>query len=74
MDSIFNPSTQEAEAGGPLEVNLVYRASFKDSQGYTKKPCLKQNKTNSNGLSRCFCNLRHRLLFLRTKVGLPAPT
>jgi hypothetical protein len=31
----FNPSTQEAEAGG---------FEFQDSQGYTEKPCLKKKK------------------------------
>jgi hypothetical protein len=38
----FNPSTQEAEAGGFL---AGLQSEFQDSQGYTEKPCLeKQNK------------------------------
>jgi len=36
--TIFNPSTQEAEAGGSL-------FEFQNSQGYTEKPCLKRHKT-----------------------------
>jgi hypothetical protein len=35
----FNPSTQEAEAGGSFE--------FQDSQGYTKKPCLEKQQQKS---------------------------
>jgi hypothetical protein len=39
----FNPSTQEAEAGGFLSQPGL-QSEFQDSQGYTEKPCLK--KTN----------------------------
>jgi hypothetical protein len=27
-----------------FETSLVYRVSFQDSQGYTEKPCLKNQK------------------------------
>jgi hypothetical protein len=27
-----------------LEINLVYRSEFQDSQGYTEKPCLEKPK------------------------------
>jgi hypothetical protein len=47
--STFNPSTQEAEAGGSLELeaSLIYRVSSRTArEGYIEKPCLeKQNKT-----------------------------
>jgi hypothetical protein len=36
----FNPSTQEAEAGGFLSL----QSEFQDSQGYTVKPCLEKPK------------------------------
>ena len=39
----FNPSTQEAEAGGSLSSRPVW---VQDSQGYKKKPCLKKQKKN----------------------------
>jgi hypothetical protein len=35
----FNPSTWEAEAGGP-----GLQSEFQDSQGYTEKPCLEKPK------------------------------
>jgi hypothetical protein len=41
----FNPSTLEAEAGGPLLIRgqLGLQSEFQESQGYyTEKPCLKQ--------------------------------
>ena len=40
---VFNPSTQEAEAGGSHEfkASLLYRV-FQNSQGYVEKPCLKK--------------------------------
>ena len=43
----FNPITQEAEAGGSLElkVSLILQSKFQDSQGYTEKPCLKTTMT-----------------------------
>ena len=41
----FNPSTQEAEAGGfPGQPGL--QSEFQDSQGYKEKPCLKKQRTN----------------------------
>jgi hypothetical protein len=40
----FNPSTLEAEAGEFLSSGL--QSQFQDSQGYTEKPCLKNQKTN----------------------------
>jgi hypothetical protein len=42
----FNPSTQEAEAGGFLSSRPAWstRVKFQDSQGYTEKPCLKKQK------------------------------
>jgi hypothetical protein len=43
----FNPSTWEAEAGGFLSSRPAWSTSeFRDSQGYTEKPCLKKTKTN----------------------------
>jgi hypothetical protein len=41
----FNPTTQEAEAGGFLSLRQPgLQNEFKDSQGYTEKPCLKKQK------------------------------
>jgi hypothetical protein len=44
----FNPSTWEAEAGGFLSSRPAWttdlQSEFQDSQGYTKKPCLKKQK------------------------------
>ena len=37
----FNPNTWEAEAGGFQSLRPAW---VQDSQGYTEKPCLKQNK------------------------------
>jgi hypothetical protein len=42
MVHAFNPSTQEAGAGRPLNSRSVYRSEFRDSQGYTEKPCLEK--------------------------------
>jgi hypothetical protein len=43
---IFNPSTQEAEAG---RGQPGLQSEFQDSQGYTKKPCLeKQTNKQTN--------------------------
>ena len=56
MVHAFNPSTQEAEAGGSLiwvEASLVYMREFQDIQGYIEKPCLekpKQQKTSEKYL------------------------
>jgi hypothetical protein len=47
----FNPSTWEAEVGR-VRGQLAVQSEFRDSQGYTEKPCLKKqtnkqtNKTN----------------------------
>jgi hypothetical protein len=39
----FNPSTQEAEAGGSLNLSLMYRVSSSTARvGYTEKQCLKK--------------------------------
>jgi len=42
----FNPSTQEAEAGGSLEfeASLVYRVSFRAARTTQRKPVSKNNK------------------------------
>jgi hypothetical protein len=40
----FNPSTQEAEAGGFLSLRPGLQSEFQDSQGYTEKPCLEKQK------------------------------
>jgi hypothetical protein len=41
----FNPSTQEAEAGGSeFEASLVYRVSSRTARA-TEKPCLKKKKS-----------------------------
>jgi hypothetical protein len=43
----FNPSTQEAEAEGFLELmasQSVLQKEFQDSQRYTEKPCLRKLK------------------------------
>ena len=46
MANVFDPSIQEAEAGGSLCVggqpNL--HREFQDTQGYMEKPCLKKPK------------------------------
>jgi hypothetical protein len=49
----FNPSTQEAEAGGFLSSRPAWlQSEFQDRQGYTEKPCLeKQKQTNTKGTS-----------------------
>jgi hypothetical protein len=47
MVHTFNPSTYKAEAGGSLWIqdHPGIQSEFKDSQGYTEKPCLeKQSK------------------------------
>ena len=48
MAHAFNPSTQEAEAGGFLSSRPAYSTEWvpgQDSEGYTEKPWLeKQNK------------------------------
>jgi hypothetical protein len=41
----FNPSTWEAEAGGFLSARPAWSTNeFQDSQGYTERPCLKQQQ------------------------------
>ena len=42
----FNPSTQEAEVRVSLRVQgqSGLQSEFKDSQGYTEKPCLKKER------------------------------
>jgi hypothetical protein len=40
----FNPSTQEAEAGGFLSSRPAWSTEFQDNQGYTEKPCLENQK------------------------------
>jgi hypothetical protein len=42
----FNPSTQDAEAGGFLSSRPAWstKREFQDSQGYTEKPCLEKPK------------------------------
>ena len=44
MTQAYNPSTQEAEAGGSLWVQSQPRlqSEFQDNQGYTEKPWLKK--------------------------------
>ena len=46
----FNPSIQEAEAHRSFWVwiQCVFQRDFQDIQGYTEKPCLRQNKTKQN--------------------------
>jgi hypothetical protein len=46
----FNPSTQEAEAGGFLSQPSLQN-EFQDSQGYTEKPCLEKQTNKKNWLS-----------------------
>ena len=44
MAQAFNPSTQESEVRVSLRVQgqSGLQSEFKDSQGYTEKPCLKK--------------------------------
>ena len=44
----FNPSTWEAEAGRSLSWRPAWSTKFQDSQGYTEKPCLRNNNNNNN--------------------------
>jgi hypothetical protein len=53
----FNPSTQEAEAGG-VWGQPGLQSEFQDSQGYTERSCLKQtnkqtNENNNNNNKEC---------------------
>ena len=48
----FNPSTQEAEAGGFLSSRPAWSTEFQDSQGYTEKPCLEKTKQKAQNWSR----------------------
>jgi hypothetical protein len=41
-----NPSTQEAETGRSLSLRSAWSMDFKDSEGYTEKPCLQKKKKN----------------------------
>jgi hypothetical protein len=41
----FNPSTQEAEAGGFLSLRPAWSTEFRDSQGYTENKNKKQKYT-----------------------------
>ena len=44
------PALRRQREGDPSWTSLIYTVSFQDSQGYTKKPCLrskKQNKTKT---------------------------
>lgn len=41
----FNPSTKEFEA------SLAYKASFRDNQGYTEKPCPRGGGETKNSCS-----------------------
>lgn len=43
----FNPSNQEAEAGGSLEFKASLSTEFQDSQGYTEKHYLKNKQTKT---------------------------
>ena len=46
----FNPSTQEAEAGGFLSLRPAW--STKWVPGYTEKPCLKKPKPNKQNKTK----------------------
>jgi hypothetical protein len=48
----FNPSTGKAEAIGSLGVQgqLGLQSNFQHSQGYTAKPCLKNNNKKKKNL------------------------
>ena len=43
-----NPSTREAEAGSRLA------CEFRDSKGYTEKPCLEKNQKQTNKKKRMY--------------------
>jgi hypothetical protein len=44
----FNPSTQEAEAGGFLSSRQSgLQSEFQNSHGYTEKPCLEKTKNKT---------------------------
>jgi hypothetical protein len=48
----FNPSTRETEAGGSMNSRPAawsVECEFQDSQGYTKKLCLKKRKRKGEG-------------------------
>jgi hypothetical protein len=46
----FNPSTQEAEAGGSLNQGQPgLQSEFQDSQGYTENLCLREKKERKKG-------------------------
>jgi hypothetical protein len=43
----FSLGTQDVEAGGSLSSRTAWSTEFQDSQGYTEKPCLKNNNNNN---------------------------
>ena len=51
----FNPSTQEAEAGGPLSQPGL-QSELQDSEGYREKPCLKK-QTNKQIIKEMFSEI-----------------
>jgi hypothetical protein len=57
----FNLRTQEAEAGGALNLrqasDWVLQSEFPDSHGYTEKPCLKKQKQTKRIYSFITCCL-----------------
>jgi hypothetical protein len=67
----FNPSTQEAEAGGSLSSGQPgLQSEFQDSQGYTEKPCL--GKKNAFGSSEMHSRKVLAWFLQRTWVQFPA--
>jgi hypothetical protein len=57
---VFNPSTQEAEAGGFLssEASLVYKVSSRTARAIQRKAVSKQNKTKQNKTNKFFFKKR----------------
>jgi hypothetical protein len=47
---VFNPSAQEANAGGSLLVRSQHglQSEFQVCQGYTEKPCFREKTKNKN--------------------------
>ena len=73
----FNPSTQDAEAGGFLCVQgqSGLQSEFQDSQGYTEKLCLKTHndkKNYSQEVSIAFRGLLKEIFHVKT-VTKPCP-
>jgi hypothetical protein len=50
MSKAFNPSTQEAEAGGSpwIHGQPGRQSEFQNSQGYTEKPCFRGGGGNTH--------------------------